>query len=120
LILDISGDAVQHHVQSQAAEIDRQGDQAMDTIGGVILGATLFAAGAAYAQSPSRPDQSGSAVTQAPYYYPTPPLQGESQRRPLFTFGGVNVDVWAPVEPPYDPHIDRSAAADPFWGGDAP
>jgi hypothetical protein len=35
--------------------------------------------------------------------------------RPLFKIGKVPVEVWAPVEPPYDAHLNRSEAADPIW-----
>ena len=88
----------------------------MDRMGVVVLGAAaaLMVGTAAYAQSGRPGNGNPSEVTIAPYSPYTPP-QAELQRRPLFTFGGVNVDVWSPIEPPYDPNMNRAAASDPLW-----
>jgi hypothetical protein len=90
----------------------------MHRIGIIVLGATLMVGVKAYAQSSSLDDENESQTT-APYYFSPLPPQGEPQRRPLFTFDGVNADVWAPVEAPYNPNMNRSAASDPIWE-DAP
>ncbi len=37
-------------------------------------------------------------------------------RVPLARFGGFDVQVWAPVAPPYDPDANRNLASDPSWG----
>ncbi len=37
-------------------------------------------------------------------------------RLPLFSFGNVDVQVWAPIAPPYDPDANRNFASDPSWG----
>jgi hypothetical protein len=34
---------------------------------------------------------------------------------PLFTFGGVEVRVWAPVAPPYNSKADGDLAATDIW-----
>jgi hypothetical protein len=34
---------------------------------------------------------------------------------PLFTIGGVEVRVWAPVAPPYNSKADRDLAATNIW-----
>jgi hypothetical protein len=43
---------------------------------------------------------------------------GEPRSSPLFTFGGLDVHVWAPMEPHYNAEANRDAAAEPFWGMD--
>ncbi len=42
-----------------------------------------------------------------------------TEPRPLFKIGKVPVDVWAPVERPYDSHMHRNEAADPIWEEEA-
>jgi hypothetical protein len=39
---------------------------------------------------------------------------GEPQSSPLFTFGGLNVRVWAPVEPHYNVDANRNLAGEPL------
>src|ERR1700749_1614850 len=46
----------------------------------------------------------------------TNPDASVAQQRPLFSIRNVPVNVWAPVEPPYDTHMNRTQAANPVWG----
>lgn len=41
--------------------------------------------------------------------------RGHSLSTPVFTFGGLDVRVWAPVEPHYDGDADRDGAGESFW-----
>jgi hypothetical protein len=40
----------------------------------------------------------------------------EPRSRPLFTLGGLDVRVWAPVEPHYNGDANRDPAAESLWG----
>ncbi len=46
---------------------------------------------------------------------PINPDASVTQPRALFKLGNVPVDVWAPVEPPYDAHMNKTQAANPTW-----
>jgi hypothetical protein len=48
---------------------------------------------------------------------PTNPDATVTQPRPLFNIGNLPVDVWAPVEAPYDANMNRNQAANPVWDG---
>jgi hypothetical protein len=37
---------------------------------------------------------------------------------PSLTFGGLDIGVWAPVEPPYDSQANRDPSGESFWGID--
>jgi hypothetical protein len=66
------------------------------------------------ADPPPRPVPAESqTVTAQPV--PTNPDATVNQPRPLFNIGNLPVDVWAPVEPPYDANMNRSQAANPVW-----
>jgi hypothetical protein len=39
----------------------------------------------------------------------------EPRSRPLFTVGGLDVRVWAPVEPHYNGDANRDPAAESLW-----
>ena len=53
-------------------------------------------------------------TVQAPVTLPGELGPGNTQQ-PLFTIGGMPVQVWAPVAPPYDASTNLNNAADPFW-----
>jgi hypothetical protein len=66
------------------------------------------------ADSPPRPVPAESqTVTAQPV--PTNPDASVTQPRALFNIGNVPVDVWAPVEPPYDANMNRNQAANPVF-----
>jgi hypothetical protein len=44
------------------------------------------------------------------------PQEGERQSRLLFTFGGTNVRIWAPVERHYNAKANRNLAKQTIWG----
>jgi hypothetical protein len=68
------------------------------------------------ADPPPRPVPSESqTITAEPV--PTNPDASVTEPRPLFNIGNVPVDVWAPVEPPYDANMNRNQAANPVWDG---
>lgn len=83
---------------------------------------TVAALASAHAQSPSVPEQNqqsagASQMLQAPFT-PTTPDARAAQSRPLFMIGNLPVVVWAPVEPPYNGNMNRSAASDPMFDPD--
>jgi hypothetical protein len=43
-------------------------------------------------------------------------MQDDQQSHPLFTFGGLDIRVWAPVEPPYNARANGNLAERPFGG----
>jgi hypothetical protein len=89
------------------------GDQAMHMIRAFVLGAMALTVGtAASAETPTLP--STGQTTAAPSLLENS-QRSEQQSRPLFTIGGVEVHLWAPVEQPYDSHMNRTAAANPMW-----
>jgi hypothetical protein len=87
------------------------------TIAVAFVGFAVVAATTAYGQEPGSPivDEShvfgtglsadGSAMDQPP--------------SPLLTIGGLDVRVWAPMEPHYNGEANRDSAAEPLWGADA-
>jgi hypothetical protein len=40
----------------------------------------------------------------------------ESRSPPVFTIGGLDVHVWAPVEPHYNGEANRDPTAESLWG----
>jgi hypothetical protein len=46
------------------------------------------------------------------------PAPRKPQPTPLFTFGGLNVGVWAPMEPHYNAGANRDPAGESFWSTD--
>jgi hypothetical protein len=86
-----------------------------------LIASALMVAMAASAQvkqpaadPPPRPVPVESQTVTAPPV-PTNPDATVTQPRALFKLGNVPVDVWAPVEPPYDANMNRSQAANPVW-----
>jgi hypothetical protein len=41
--------------------------------------------------------------------------RSEPPSTPMFTFGDLNVDVWAPVGPHYNGDANRDPAGESFW-----
>jgi hypothetical protein len=99
-----------------------QGDRVMKLLVTLTLTASaLVAATTASAQvkkptadPPPRPVQAESQTVTA-QSVPTNPDATVSQPRPLFNIGNLPVDVWAPVEPPYDANMNRNQAANPVF-----
>jgi hypothetical protein len=99
-----------------------QGDRVMKILVTAALTASaLMAATAASAQvkkpaadPPPRPVQAESQTVTA-QSIPTNPDASVTQPRPLFNIGNVPVDVWAPVEAPYDANMSRNQAANPVF-----
>ena len=60
-----------------------------------------------------------SQTTQAPSA-PATPEGGAPPPAPLLMIGKMPVQVWAPVESPYNANINRTAAESPMWESDAP
>lgn len=65
-----------------------------------------------FRDSPAPPQISGT--VQSPVILPGP-IAPEITQQPLWTIGGLPVAIWAPVPPPYNMQVNRSAAADPFY-----
>ena len=86
----------------------------MRKISFVVFGAAaLLTVGAVQAQMPVNPeDNSQMTVAPAPSFENQ---ENRDQSRPLFTFGGLEVHVWAPLEAPYNSKVNRSRAEDPLW-----
>jgi hypothetical protein len=42
-------------------------------------------------------------------------VRSEPRPTPMFTFGDLDVHIWAPVEPPYNGDANRDPAGVPFW-----
>jgi hypothetical protein len=85
----------------------------MTRSGALITGVLpLLMATAAFADSPAPPQISGT--VQSPVILPGP-IAPEITQQPLWTIGGLPVAIWAPVPPPYNMQVNRSAAADPFY-----
>ncbi len=98
----------------------------MNSIAASALCAALPAfvmVGSAQAVKPSPASQTtpapGASQTARAPFTPSAPDQRISQSRPLFVVGGVPVVVWAPVQPPYNGRMSRTAAAGPLWDPDA-
>ena len=86
----------------------------MRAIGTVSAAAIVFVAAASTAvPTQAQPAIDQTQTTQAPFYDPT--TQAPPAPESLFNIGRVPIDVWAPVEPPYDAHMDRNLASDPLW-----
>jgi hypothetical protein len=83
------------------------------TIAGGVVGTIFLVASGSAVPARAQPALDQSQTTQAPFYYPTP--QPPPERTPLFSVGGIPVGVWAPVESPYDSHMNRNLASDPLW-----
>jgi hypothetical protein len=56
-----------------------------------------------------------SGTIRAPYILPVAPAN-PFPVKPLYTFGGFGVYVWAPVAPPYDANHNGNLAANSVWG----
>lgn len=70
------------------------------------------------ADGPARPvPVAGQTMRATPV--PADPEASVNAPLPLFKIGNVPVDVWTPVEPPYDSHLNRDQAANPIWNEDA-
>jgi hypothetical protein len=98
----------------------------MKMFGTVVLGASaLIVATTASAQvkkpaadAPTRQaPAAGQTVRAAPV--PANPEASVNAPLPLFKIGNVPVDIWTPVEPPYDSHLNRDQAANPLWNEEA-
>jgi hypothetical protein len=92
----------------------------MNRIGAIVLGASVLmvaTAASGRAQSSEIPSASQATPTQS---VPDVTESSPRQSTPLFTFGGMTVYLWAPVEPPYDANMNRSSAADPLWESGMP
>ena len=63
------------------------------------------------------PPKSVSAASQTVMARPVLTNPDASVTRPpaLFKIGNVPLGLWAPVEPPYDAHMNRTQAANPVW-----
>jgi hypothetical protein len=44
-----------------------------------------------------------------------PSAQDEPQSSTLFTIGGLDLHIWAPVEPHYNGEANRDPAGEPLW-----
>jgi hypothetical protein len=77
-------------------------------------GLAVMAASTAHGQERNTPDPDTSSVFgTGQAAVGSPP--GEPRSSPLFTFGGLNVHVWAPMEPHYNADANRNLAGDPLW-----
>jgi hypothetical protein len=92
-------------------------EQAMKRLGAIAFGAVVaVATTAAYGQEPNATWLSTTPTARAPYYYPdNVELSSRQSATPLFTIGGFEGHIWAPVKPPYNTEADRNLAADPMW-----
>lgn len=50
---------------------------------------------------------------------PVNPAETENEPYVLFHIGNVPVRVWAPVQAPYNAHMNRNAAESPMWEANA-
>jgi hypothetical protein len=77
-------------------------------------GLAMLAAAATHGQERTAPSpDAGYTVGTGPASGGASP--GEPRAAPLFNFGGLDVGVWAPVEPPYSTDGDRDPAGESFW-----
>jgi hypothetical protein len=79
-------------------------------------GLVMLAAVAAYGQEPNSP------AADPGYVFGTGhgadgSARNELQSPPLFTIGGLDGHIWAPVEPHYNGAANRDPAAERFWNG---
>jgi len=79
-------------------------------------GLVMLAAVAAYGQETNSP------ISDPGYVFGTGPgaddaARGEPQSPPLFAIGGLEVRIWAPMEPPYNGAANRDPAGELFWNG---
>jgi hypothetical protein len=87
----------------------------MNRIRAIVLGASVLmvaTAASGRARSPEVPSASQATPTQSA---PGVTESSAPQSAPLFTFRGMTVYLWAPVEPTYDADMNRNSAADPMW-----
>jgi hypothetical protein len=89
------------------------------TITGIMGASALMVATivSAQAQGPAVPNTSQTTAAPVPAQNPQGTVQ---QSVPLFTIAGVPVRVWAPIEPSYDPNMNRTAAEGPMWDAGGP
>jgi hypothetical protein len=79
-----------------------------------IGGLAMVAVSAAHRQERGTPvPDSTSAFDLGQEAIGSPP--GEPRSSPLFTFGGLNIRVWTPVEPHYSADANRNLAGEPLW-----
>jgi hypothetical protein len=79
-----------------------------------IGGLAMVAASAAHGQERNTPvADANSAFGIGQDAVGSPPAEPRSS--PLFTFGGLNIRVWAPVEPHYSADANRNLAGEPLW-----
>lgn len=79
----------------------------------VLVAVASMAVASAQAQMPGNPEDN-SQMTVAPAQS-FENQENREQSRPLFTFGGIEAHVWAPLEAPYNSKMNRSRAEDPLW-----
>ena len=83
--------------------------------------AVAFGGLAVVAASTAHGQERSSLTPDAGYVFGVGPAadgsgRDEPRSPPLFTLGGVDVRVWAPVEPHYSGDANRDPAAEPLWG----
>ncbi len=83
-------------------------------LAGIVV---LMASTAAMADPRAAQVPGGSQELHAPALPANPP-SGQSGDLPLFTIGRLPVQVWSPVEAPYDANMNRNQAANPIFGSD--
>jgi len=98
----------------------------MRTLFTVVLGvAASMMASAAFAQARTPPSYNQAAPVPAASQslaaraVPVNPAQTANEPYVLFHIGNVPVRVWAPVQAPYNAHMNRNAAANPMWEAEA-
>ncbi len=85
----------------------------MNMMRAVLIGFLTLMAAPAFAQVPG-PAGAGRVPAFGGESVLVAPRLGARQPAPLFIIGGVAVEVWAPVPPPYDAAANRNGAANPL------
>jgi hypothetical protein len=92
----------------------------------LVLGASALAVAATASAQVKKPaadapirqvPAAGQTMKAAPV--PANPEGSVNAPLPLFKIGNVPVDVWTPLEPPYDSRMNRDQAANPIWDEEA-
>ena len=88
------------------------------TIAIALVGFAVVAASTAYGQ-----EEPGSPIVGESHVFGAG-LSGDGSAldqspSPLLTIGGLDVRVWAPMEPHYNGEANRDPAAEPLWGAGA-
>jgi hypothetical protein len=76
----------------------------------VLVGAT-----SAYAEQQD-PEMPGVSHLNGTEHVGVGSMQDDQQSHPLFTFGGLDVRVWTPVDPPYSALANGDPAGQPYGG----